>query len=83
MIDGNSQREFHGGEGMAFGAVALSPAVVLSGRGEWSFSLGPALGYGRITERAVVPTFGPSVTFAGDGRTFLGGRVGVRRHRAD
>jgi hypothetical protein len=79
VIDENSQKEFHGSEGMGFLAVSFSPALAFSAKQEWSFSLEPLLGYGWIQTRRVTPTFGSSVTSGKQGQGVFGARIAARR----
>jgi hypothetical protein len=79
MIDENSDVEYHGKAGIAVGAVTLGPTLKLpAGRG-WSVSLGPLVGYGRMTEVENEPTFGPTVAYGHAAQAVFGGRAGMNQ----
>ena len=77
IIDQNSNREVHAQEGFNFVSVLLSVNINLVNWESGDFYISPTAGYGKLSEKSIVGSFGPKYDFGGNSRFIYGVKTGL------
>ena len=77
IIDQNSYREVHAEEDFNFVSVLLSANISLANWENGDFYISPTAGYGKLSEKNVVGSFGPKYNFGGNSQFIYGVKTGL------
>ena len=77
IIDQNSNREVHAEEGFNFVSVLLSANINLANWESGDFYISPTAGYGKLSEKSIVGSFGPKYDFGGNSQFIYGVKTGL------